>query len=81
VVLKWAVCAQPSAGMLGQQRAGFGGRRVGSLPSFSALGSWRTVAEVNVALRRFLPVGKAHAGSALAGQVVWTLAGRRSLDM
>jgi hypothetical protein len=80
VALKGAVCAQPSARTLGQQRAGFSGQQVGSWPSFSALGCWRTAAEAYVALRRFLPVGKARAGSALAGQVVGLLAGRRLLD-
>jgi hypothetical protein len=36
-------------------------------------------AEVNAALRRFLPVGKARAGSALSGWVVWPLAGHIGL--
>jgi hypothetical protein len=67
-------------GPLGQQQARFGGQRAGSRPSFSALGCRCAVADVNSALRRFAPVGKACAGSALAGQVVWPLAGRRSLD-
>jgi hypothetical protein len=39
----------------------------------SALGSWRPMAEVNVALRRYLPVGKARAGSVLSEQVVGRL--------
>jgi hypothetical protein len=35
---------------------------------------------MNAVLRKFLTVSKARTGSALAGQVVWPLAGRRSLD-
>jgi hypothetical protein len=75
--LKRAGCVQPNAGALGWQQAGFGWQRAGSRPSFSALGCQCTGAEVIAVLRRFLPVGKAHAGSAVAGQVVWPLVGRR----
>jgi hypothetical protein len=67
-------------GPLRQQQARSGGQQAGSWPSFSALGCWCVVADVNSALRRFAPVGKARAGSALAGQVVGPLAGRRLLD-
>jgi hypothetical protein len=77
--LKRAGCAQPNAGALGRQQAGFGGQQVGSLPSFSALGCRRAGTEVNKALGRFLPVGKARVGSALAGRVGWLLAGRLTL--
>jgi hypothetical protein len=66
--LKRADCAQPKARALRRQQAGFGGHQVGSRPSFSVLGCWCAVAEVNAALRRFLPVAKARAGSALAGR-------------
>jgi hypothetical protein len=43
--LKRAICAQPNAGTLGWQQAGFGGQQVGSRPSFSALGCRCVVAE------------------------------------
>jgi hypothetical protein len=53
----------------------------GSKPSFSTLGCWLTGMEVNEVLGRFLPVGKARVGLALAGRAVWPLAGQQSLDM
>jgi hypothetical protein len=77
--LKRAGCAQPNAGVLGWQQAGFGGQQVGSQPSFSVLGCRHAGAEVNEALRRFLVVGKTRVGSALAGRVEWVLVGQRTL--
>jgi hypothetical protein len=77
--LKRAGCAQPNAGAFGRQQAGFGRQQVGSRPSFSVLGCRRTGAEVNETLRKFLPVGKARVGSALAGRVGWLLAGLQML--
>jgi hypothetical protein len=77
--LKRAGCAQPNAGALRRQQAGFSGQQVGSRPSFSVLGCQRAGAEVNEVLRRFLPVGKARVGSALTGRVGWLLAGWRTL--
>jgi hypothetical protein len=77
--LKRASCAQPNAGVLERQQAGSGGQQVSSRPSFSALGCRRAGAEVNETLGRFLSVGKARVGSALAGRVGWLLAGRQML--
>jgi hypothetical protein len=77
---KLAHTAQPAVAVGQVRQAGFGGQQVGSRPSFSALGCRCAGTEVNAALRRFLPVGKARAGLVLTGQLFWPLAGRRSLD-
>jgi hypothetical protein len=68
--LKSASCAQSNARVLLWQQAGFGRQQVGCRC---------TGAEVNEVLRRFLPVGKACVGSALAGRVEWLLAGWQTL--
>jgi hypothetical protein len=68
-----AVLYAVRVGWLRQLQAGFGGQRVGSRPSCSVLGCRCFVSAVDAALRRFIPVGKARAGSALTGQVVGRL--------